>query len=408
MIMNNDIRKEYLHTILPRYRNASKSEKIIILDEFCSVCHYNRKYAIRLLNGTRSGFTPKKPAKRGPKTIYKHPDLLKILKHLWRLTNLPCSKRLKALIPLWLPFYPYYLSESLTHELLTISAATIDRLMKPMRSKFNKLGLSSTKPGSILSKHIPVKTGQWNEAIPGYLEADTIAHCGTSVAGMFVYSINCVDIATGWNAQRAVWGKGERGVIAAIRHIEASLPFPILGFDCDNGSEFLNWHLYRYFSHRKVPVQFTRSRPYQKNDNAHIEEKNWTHIRQYLGYQRFDSPELVDLLNDLYTSEWSLYFNFFIPSTKLIQKLRIGSKLIKKHDTPKTPLQRLLTTSSVPDRTIEKLKTQYSHLNPFDLQKQMSHKIKRILSIVNTSSNAELLRNSEELNSQRNKHEISI
>ena len=172
--MNNDIRKEYLHTILPRYRNASKSEKMIILDEFCSVCHYNRKYAIRLLNGTRSGFTPRKPAKRGPKTIYSHPDLLKILKHLWRLTNLPCSKRLKALIPLWLPFYPYYLGESLTHELLTISAATIDRLMKPMRSKFNKLGLSSTKPGSILSKHIPVKTGQWNEAIPGYLEADTI------------------------------------------------------------------------------------------------------------------------------------------------------------------------------------------------------------------------------------------
>jgi hypothetical protein len=406
--MSNKAKKEYLKNIQPRYQKASKSEKIHMLNEFCSVCHYNRKYAIRILNGDIASHPHRKPAKRGPKQKYDHPDLLNTLKHLWRVTNLPCSKRLKALIPLWLPFYPYHLPETVKENILNISPATIDRLMKPMRARFNKLGLSTTKPGSILGKHIPIKTGQWDEFLPGYLEADTIAHCGNSVAGMFVYTINCVDIATGWNIQRAVWGKGESGVIKAIHDIELTVPFRLRGFDCDNGSEFLNWHLYRHLSHRKQPVQFTRSRPYQKNDNAHIEEKNWTHIRQYLGYQRFDKPELVGLLNDLYTSQWYLYFNFFIPSVKLISKVRVGSKIIKKHDTPKTPFQRLMESDAVPKKTKEKLKKQLEELNPFELQKQMSKKIKNILKIVNNDSVTELLRNSDDEKSPKNKHEIYI
>jgi len=406
--MSSDAKKEYLKNIRPRYQKASKFEKMTMLNEFCTVCKYNRKYAIRILNRSAPSHSPSQPAKRGPKNKYDHPDLLKTLKHLWRLTNLPCSKRLKAIILLWLPFYPFYLSQIVKEAILNISPATIDRLMKPMRDRFHKLGLSTTKPGSILNKHIPVKTGQWNESIPGYLEADTIAHCGNSVAGMFVYTINCVDIATGWNAQRAVWGKGETGVIKAIHSIELTLPFPLLGFDCDNGSEFLNWHLYRHLSHRKQPVQFTRSRPYHKNDNAHIEEKNWTHIRQYLGYQRFDKPELVNLLNDLYTSQWYLYFNFFIPSVKLIDKVRMGSKIIKKHDTPKTPFQRILESPTVAEQTKENLKKQFKEFNPFNLQKQMSDKIKNILNIVNDDSIAELLRNSEDHNHQINKHEIYI
>ena len=406
--MSNEAKKEYLKNIQPRYQRASKYEKIHILNEFCTVCQYNRKYAIRILNGNTPSHSYRKPAKRGPKNKYGNPDLLKTLKLFWRVTNLPCSKRLKALIPLWLPFYPFYLCESVKEDILNISPATIDRLMKPMRARFNKLGLSTTKPGSILSKHIPVKTGQWDESVPGYLEADTIAHCGNSVAGMFVYTINCVDIATGWNVQRAVWGKGESGVIKAIHNIELTLPFQLRGFDCDNGSEFLNWHLYRQLAHRKQPVQFTRSRPYHKNDNAHIEEKNWTNVRQYLGYQRFDKPELVDLLNDLYTSQWYLYFNFFIPSVKLINKIRIGSKIVKKHDTPKTPFQRLLESSIISEQTKRNLKKEFKKFNPFQLQKQMSNKIKTILNIVNNGSITELLRNSKDEKSKINEHEIDI
>lgn len=361
--MSNDAKKQYLIKIRSRYSFASKSEKKKkILDEFCTICHYNREYAIRILRQSSIQEITPKLSKRGAKKQYDNPDLLKALKYFWTITNLPCSKRLKAIIHLWLPYSPYYLSDHLKEKLLAISPATIDRLMKPMRARFNKLGLATTKPGSILRKHIPVKTNQWEETIPGFLEADTLAHCGNSVAGMFVYTINCLDIATGWSAQRAVWGEGERGVMSAIQSIEESLPFPIRGFDCDNGCEFLN---YRHLAKRKQPIHFTRARTYHKNDNAHIEEKNWSHLRQYLGYQRFDDPQLIPLLNELYTSEWNQYFNFFIPSLKLINKLRLGSKTIKKYEKPKTPFQRLMQSDHVTEEAKEKLKKTFQTLNPF-------------------------------------------
>ena len=251
------------------------------------------------------------------------------------------------------------------------------------RAKFGKLGLSTTKPGSLLKKHIPVKTGQWNETYPGFLEADTVAHCGTSVAGMFVFTLNCVDIASEWTEQRACWGKGEKGILEQIKSIEESLPFPLKGFDCDNGSEFLNWHLLKYLTQRKRPIEFSRSRPYKKNDNAHIENKNWTHVRQYLGYQRFENQKLVDLMNDLYQNEWNLYFNFFMPSVKLIRKVRIGSKTIKIHDKPKTPAQRLIESDYISEINKQKLIETRDSLNPFQLQKQMKTKIRGIINIVN-------------------------
>jgi hypothetical protein len=385
--MSNESKNEYLEKIKPRYQKATKVEKNKILDELCSVCGYNRKYAIRKLNEKNLPKYKYEYRKRGPKSKYDHPDIEKVLRSIWISTNLPCSKRLKAILKIWLPFYPRYISSETEKSLLDISPATIDRIMQPWRTRYTKRGLSSTKPGTILKKHIPVKTKQWDETKPGFLEADTVAHCGDSVAGMFVYTINCVDIATGWNQQRAAWGKGERGVLQAIQSIEKSLPFEILGFDCDNGSEFLNWHLLRYLSDRNQPIQFTRSRAYHKNDNAHIEGKNWTHIRQYLGYQRFENIELVDLLNDLYTSEWNLYFNFFIPSVKLISKVRVGSKIIRKYDTPKTPFQRTLESEHVSQIVKVKLKNQFDYLDPFKLQKLMSTKIKNILNIVNRIKN---------------------
>jgi hypothetical protein len=267
--------------------------------------------------------------------------------------------------------------------LLKISPATIDRLMKPDRARRQKKGLSLTKPGTLIKKHIPIKTNQWDETTPGFIEVDSVAHCGDSGAGSFVLTIDSVDIATTWTEQRAVWGKGERGVLNAMINIEQSLPFELLGFDCDNGSEFLNWHLTRHYLMRKKPVQFSRSRPYHKNDNAHIEEKNWTHVRQYLGYQRFDKTELVDMLNDLYTTEWRLYFNFFIPSVKLVAKHRLGSKIIKQYDSPQTPLQRILDSDQVPHEQKTQLIDLFNTLNPFVLQEQMSAKLKTIMKKVN-------------------------
>jgi hypothetical protein len=377
--MSPKSKKEYTAALRARYKKATKGEKKSMLNEFCAVCGYNRKYAIRLLKSKPPPSDPSGFSKRGRKKIYAHPLILKTIRNIWVTTNLPCSKRLKVILPLWLPYYPNEIPSEVYDSLLNISPATIDRLMKPDRAKFSKHGLGTTKPGTLLKKQIPIKTNQWNEFIPGFLEADAVAHCGQSTAGMFAYTINCVDIATTWTEQRAVWGRGEQGVVNAIDNIENSLPFPLKGFDCDNGSEFLNWHLYKHFIQRKKPVQFTRSRPYYKNDNAHVEEKNWTNIRQYLGYERFDKIELVEKLNDLYTTEWPLYFNFFIPSVKLMAKYRLRSKVIKKYDQPKTPLQRVLESEEIDQKTKTMLTRQFEKSNPFDLQKRMAVKIKAII-----------------------------
>jgi len=375
---------EYFRAIYHRYHAASKQQKKLILDEFCCNCRYNRKYAIRLLNSPLEAKSITNLSRRGRKKNYDDAIIETVLTDIWRATNLPCSKRLKHLIPLWLPFYKKQtIAEPIKHKLLTISAATIDRIMAPSRANFSKKGLATTKPGSILKKHIAIKTDQWDEQQPGFLEADTVAHCGSSLAGMFVYTVNWVDIATQWTEQRAIWGKGELTVLNAIRDMENHLPFPVRGFDSDNGSEFLNWHLLRYFQQRKQPAQFTRSRPYKKNDNAHIENKNWTHVRQYLGYQRFDNPELVAMLNELYRNEWNLYFNFFNNSFKLIEKNRIKSKIIKSFDVPKTPVQRMMESPFIPSETKQRLQRIKDSLDPFELQQQLVKKITAVVKKAN-------------------------
>ena len=300
-------------------------------------------------------------------------------------SNLPCSKRLKAIIPLWLPGYQEEfdrLDEETLCALKTLSASTIDRLLNHTRIKYTKRGRSTTKPGTLLRKQIPLKMNQWDEFRPGFLEADTVAHCGESLSGMFAYTVDLVDIATGWTEQRAVWGKGETGVLEQIRDVESLLPFPILGFDSDNGSEFLNYHLLRHFTERKTPIQFTRSRAYHKDDNAHIEQKNWTHVRQWLGYQRLDHPDVVPLLNKLYRSEWRLFHNFFCPSVKLISKKRIGSQTIKHHDIPKTPYQRIIESHLIDPAIKLTLTNQLAKLNPFLLRNQMEIKLKQVFSLL--------------------------
>lgn len=381
--MGNHSKREYLQAIRQRYRAGSKSLKRAILDEFCGVCGYNRKYAIRLLKTECRGSSRCAKRKRGRPPQYADAALLEFLKRLWSASNLACAKRLKAMIPLWLPFYERQFHSPLSNDVKTllsrISAATIDRLLAPVRSKYTKLGLATTKPGSLLKKHIPINTDQWDQTKPGFLEADTVAHCGSSAAGMFVYTVNIVDIATGWTEQRATWGKGEQGVLQAIKSIEGALPFPIEGFDCDNGTEFLNWPLLKYFTDRKRPVHYTRSREYHKNDNAHVEGKNWTHVRQYLGYDRLENEHSVADLNELYTAEWRLFLNFFLPSVKLIKKERQGSKIIKRHDRPKTPFQRVMESRHVAESTKHRLQQQLATLNPFALQHVLKNRIKRIL-----------------------------
>jgi 5S rRNA maturation endonuclease (ribonuclease M5) len=373
-------KREYLAAIVKRYRAASRKIKTAILNEFCSTCGYHRKHALRLLRTFRR-FTQKTPAKRGRRPVYDSEVILIPLKRIWIAASLPCSTRLKAILPEWLPGYiKTYgpISQKTAVALLRISSSSIDRMLKPVRAEYTKHGRATTKPGTLLRAHIPVKTNQWDESRPGFLEADTVAHCGSSTEGLYANTVDCVDIATGWTEQRAVWGKNYQDVIDQIKDIERSLPFPILGFDSDNGGEFLNHHLLRYLTNRKQPIQFTRSRAYKKDDNAHIEQKNWTHVRQWLGYDRLDSPKVVPLMNELYTSEWRLFLNFFCPSVKLLEKKRVASKTVKRYDKPKTPYRRVLESPAVSEESKRTLKELYKTLNPFDLRKALEEKLKKI------------------------------
>jgi len=383
----------YLTNVTKRYKSANRQQKSEILNEFCAASGYHKKYAIRLLNQRKKCLRRRKvkgKETRGRPAMYPSSLYLEPLKRIWLSTDQLCGKRLKMALPLWLPHYSkaYEQLDDVIHQgLLTMSAATIDRLLASSRIK-NRRGLSGTKPGKILKKHIPIKTDQWNESEPGFLEADTVAHCGTSLAGNFAWSLTMTDIFSAWTELRAVWNKGAAGVLEQIKDIENNLPFEILGFDSDNGSEFLNWHLIRYFSDEQggQRVQFTRSRPYHSNDNAHVEQKNWTHVRQLFGYERFSNQDVVALMNDLYKNEISQMNNYFLPNTKLQEKQRVESRVFRKHYKPATAYQRLMLSEHISEEKKNELTEVYSCLDPFELKAIIKKKIDRIFRIINKES----------------------
>ncbi len=369
-----------------RYKRATQLQKPKILDEFCRVTGCHRKHAIRKLNHFKPNTRPKSKIGRPP--LYRSAGLMEVLRKIWLAANLPCGKRLEPILELWLPSYiKTYgpINPQVADDLKNISASSIDRLFKPVRPKFKKRGHCTTKSGTLLRKHIPIQVDQWDQSRPGFIESDTVHHCGESMAGQYVLTVNYDDIYSGWTEQRAVWGKGTLAVVHQTRNVERSLPFSLLGFDSDNGFEFINKRLFDYFTKRSYPVQFTRSRPYHTQDNAHIEQKNYTHVRLWLGYDRFENPQLVPMLNDLYTSEWRLFHNFFCPSVKLIEKKRVGSKIIKRYDPPKTPYQRLIGSDHLDLKIKKLLKEQFESLNPFELRAAMEKKIDNILKLVSQS-----------------------
>lgn len=377
--MSKKERYSYRQRIKLRYERGDKETKSRILEEFCEVCGYNRKYAIRVLNKPCVWET-RKP---GRASKYTEPKFLAALKQLWFDTDQLCSKKLKRVIPVWLPFFEEErgkVSVEVKEKLYKISAATIDRILKPTRVKYGK-GRTGTKPGTLLRTQIPIRTDFWDVCGPGYLEADTVAHCGTSLAGDFIWSVTITDIYSGWTESRCVWNKGASGVVEQIKDIERLLPFPILAFDSDNGSEFLNHHLVKYFCERQKVVPFTRSRPYHKNDNAHVEQKNWSFVRQLLGYQRLENPDLVPLINNLYKTYWSLYQNFFVPTMKLIEKEKILSRYHRIYEPPKTPYQRLLESNTIYPEVKSKLSKIYGSLNPYHLKRDKEKLLKHIFSL---------------------------
>jgi hypothetical protein len=383
--MTTSKRRFELDILRKRYSQATKCDKIRILGEFCANYRYNRKYAIKLLKMEPDINKSIACKKRGPKPKYQPDKIVPILKEIWFASDQVCSKKLEALIPYWLSHYEALygpIEPDTRSKLLTISSPTIDRILATTKFQFKTKGKCGTKPGTLLKRQIPIHNNYWNEGEPGFLEADTVAHCGDSIAGNFVWSLTMTDIYSGWTELRATWCKGEAGVIERIQCIEKHLPFKLKGFDSDNGSEFLNHHLLRYFTDRKEKVTFTRSRPYRKNDNAHVEQKNWSCVRQLLGYDRIEDIKAVDIMNDIYINEWSLLNNFFMPTMKLEKKSRDGSKIKKIHSKPVTPYMRLLASKHLNELQKQLLTNKYNTLNPFELRKSIESKLNKLFQLI--------------------------
>jgi hypothetical protein len=306
--------------------------------------------------------------------------ILPPLKAIWLASDQLCSKLLKAALPEWLGFYEQLhgpLNPPIRQLLLTVSPAQIDRLLRPVRVRHPRRGLSATKPGTLLRHRIPTRGGPPDTTSPGHIEADTVAHCGDTTAGNFVYSLTFTDLFSGWTELRAIWNKSATAIRDHLKDIEAKAPFPLKSFHADNGSEFLNWPLFEYLTGRRWRrVSFTRSRAYRKNDNAHVEQKNWTHVRQLFGHERFESPQLVGFMNDLYTQEWSQFQNHFRPSLKLQSRDKHGSKTVRRYEKPQTPYARLLASPGISLRRKARLRAEHAQLNPFELKKSIEQKLR--------------------------------
>ncbi len=373
--MGNKGRWEYLRAIYERYRKAGRKAKKVILNEFCASTGYHRKYAIRLLNAPR-------PEKRRRGLTYSQ-EMLAVLAAVWEAAGYPWSVRLKALLPLWMPWIRkrYRLRPEVEKQLLKISPRQMDRRLKTQKTQRRRRLYGRTKPGYLLKHHIPVKTDRWDVARPGFTEVDLVSHSGNSASGEFAHTLNVTDMHTTWTESRAVLGRGEEAVQHALNEIATVLPFPLLGVDSDNGSEFINWHLKSWCEQKHI--QLTRGRPYKKDDNAHIEQKNWTHVRKLLAWDRYDTHEAVESMNDLYGRELRLWLNLFLPSVKLVKKVRLGSKVRRVYDAPCTPFERVKRCRQAHPEQVAGLEQLRKSLDPFQLGRIIEHKLERLSRLAN-------------------------
>jgi len=371
-------RREYLRAIHDRYRRAAPKAKGPILDEFCRVCGYNRKYAIRLL-GRPCPST--RPGPRRPRRPHYGPDVIRALMIVWKAAGYPWSVRLKVMLPMWLPWLRKRLplSRATERQLLKISSRQIDRRLQSKKSELRHRMYGRTKPGTLLKHQVPIKTDRWDVSIPGFTEIDLVSHSSEAAEAEAVFSLNVTDIHTTWTVTRAVLGKGQEGVVSALEEMRMSLPFQLRGIDSDNGSEFLNFHLVRYT--QSHGIQFTRGRPYKKDDNAHIEQKNWTHVRKVFGWDCYEGASVAKLMNDLYHNELSMMMNLFQPSVKLIRRERVGSRIRRIYDKPATPLDRLRRCPGASKPIIEHLLRVRATTDPFELAKTIENKLDRIAAL---------------------------
>lgn len=368
-------RKEVLNKHVAEYRKASKKEKGKMLDVVCGSTGLSRDRAARLLatrTKSRSPTKPKTNRRHGRNRVYDLP-VIKVLKEVWMYMDFACGKRLHEgigdMLDALIRFDAVSYDAGAVHKLRQMSAATMDRLLKKDKEALRLKGISTTKPGTLLKRNIPIRLGQdWNDAVPGFVEVDLVAHCGATTAGEYVNTLNVTDICTGWTEPVAVLNKAQRHVFAGLMDVEQRQPFPLAGIDSDNGSEFINNELYRFC--KEKGICFTRSRTYTKNDNCHIEQKNWSLVRRHIGYGRFEGEAAVKLLN-VYYALLRLHVNFFLPSTKLIEKQRDGAHVHKRYEKPLSPYRRVLAQTSISDAVKMNLTAIFLTINPSELVRGM-------------------------------------
>jgi len=379
-MMSQRSKREMIAAIRPRYLKADKAGKAHILDELIATTGYHRKSAIRVL---QHGSKPKGLKKPGRQKIYQG-EVVQVLEQIWEICGRICSKRLQPFLPEMVTILERHhelsLSASIKTLLLSMSRSSIDRCLKKARFTAPQRGLSTTKPGALLKQAIPIRTfTPWEEEHPGFLEIDLVAHCASSTEGTYLNTLTATDLATGWTECLALANKTQAAVSQAIVQLRQDLPFPLLGLDSDNGSEFINETLLRYCQSEKIT--FTRSRPYKKNDQAHVEQKNWSVVRHTVGYDRLETPQELALLRSIY-ADLRLYINFFQPVLKLIGKERIDGRTIRTYDRAATPYRRVLALDILPLDVKARLTSQYVQLNPVNLRASIDAKVAQLWKIV--------------------------
>jgi hypothetical protein len=372
-MMSTSTKMDVMNKLRRRYENAGRKHRSLLINQAVDLMGYHRKAAIRALASPPP--LPRLGPSGGRPIEYDFSLLSPALRVIWESSDFPCALRLAAMLPEWIAAYESYhrpLKEEVRQKLLEASPRTLERLLAPLRLAAARRSL--TRPGTLLRHQIPIRGSVWEENAPGWLEVDTVALCGGSVAGDFVWMVDGVDYATTWVSARAIWNRGQAATLAALQDIEKRLPFELLGLDSDNGGEFINHHVMAWLQRRERPVYMTRSRPYKKDDNAHVEQKNWTHIRQWFGYERYENPDVVEAINQVVRGPWSQLLNYFHASLKLVKKEK-GKRV---YDTPQTPLARVLACETIASQTKERLSLEKSALNPFELKARVKEQLKAI------------------------------
>jgi hypothetical protein len=379
--MSTQTKNEVMNKLRRRYLRAGREHKKKLIDEAVALLGYHRKAAIRALGA--SPLVPRVGVITGRPREYDEVRLRPVLRAIWSAANYPCGRRLAGMMADWVASYEAHeksVSSGVREQLLAASPRTLDRLLRPLRVQSRRPSL--TRPGSLLRQQIPIRGSGWEDNKPGWLEVDTVALCGGNAAGDYIWMLDAVDYATTWVSTRAIWNRGQEGTLAALVDLEQCLPFPLLGLDSDNGGEFLNYHVLAWLQKRSRPVFMTRSRPYKKDDNAHIEQKNWTHVRQWFGYERHDNHEVLERLNALARGPFHQMLNFFHASLKLEHKERTpAGKIRRVYQKAKTPLQRVLDSPDIPEKTKRRLRAEKAGLNAFALKSEVDRQLREIAAL---------------------------